>query len=260
MDFTNLLASMAFSDNAWRCVTPESWMQGRTTYGGLSSTLCLQAVLRSEEALPPLRSAQISFVGPVGGEVAVTPTLLRRGRNVAFVNADLVGEKGLAVRAVFCFGQSRESRFDEDHVAMPAAPKPEDCEVFIPEGMGPKFASYFEQRLARGARPVTASEESDHFLWIRHRDKAASGMTAMLALADMPPPAILSKFPEPAPTSSMTWLVNFLVDDPQTDEGWWLMQTRAEHAREGYSSQDMLVWNASGQPVIAGRQSVALFL
>lgn len=38
------------------------------------------------------------------------------------------------------------------------------------------------------------------------------------------------------------------------------MQSRAENAREGYSSQDMIVWNSAGEPVITGRQTVAIFV
>ena len=58
----------------------------------------------------------------------------------------------------------------------------------------------------------------------------------------------------------MTWMVNVLSDAPTTRDGWWLLQSRAESAGDGYSSQDMLVWNRDGELVIAGRQSVAIFV
>jgi len=64
---------------------------------------------------------------------------------------------------------------------------------------------------------------------------------------------------EVAPISSMTWMVNILREKPVTTDGWWLLQSRAESAVEGYSSQDMLAWNRDGELVIAGRQSVAVF-
>jgi acyl-CoA thioesterase len=84
-------------------------------------------------------------------------------------------------------------------------------------------------------------------------------MVALLALADMPPPALMAMFTELAPISSMTWMVNVLCDEPRTRDGWWLLQSRAENASQGYSSQDMLVWNRDGELVIAGRQNVAIF-
>ena len=126
--------------------------------------------------------------------------------------------------------------------------------------MGPHFAGHFETRLVRGGRPMSGSKEHDHFIWVRHKDQDAQGLTALLALADMPPPAVMPMFTEFAPISSMTWMVNVLTDAPQTEDGWWLLQSRAENASSGYSSQDMLIWNTSGELVVAGRQSVAIFV
>ena len=46
MNYTDLISSIAFSaDNTSRVNVPEDWMQGRTTYGGLTAALCLKAAL-----------------------------------------------------------------------------------------------------------------------------------------------------------------------------------------------------------------------
>lgn len=258
-DYTSLIGAMAQKDGVFTVTIPDNWMQGRTTYGGLTAALSLEAILKSFPDLPPLRSAQISFIGPAGGQVEVAPTLLRQGKSVTFAGADLIGAKGLAARSVFAFGADRPSRFDENHMPTPDLPDPEECEIFLPEGMGPPFAEHYEQYLAKGGRPMSGSSAHDHFIWVRHRDRQALSISALLALADMPPPAMMPKFTEPAPVSSMTWHLNFLSAAPVTDDGWWLLQSRAENASAGYSSQDMLVWNYKMQPVIAGRQSVAIF-
>ena len=70
-------------------------MQGRTTYGGLTAALSLESALELVEDVP-VRSAQIAFVGPVGGDIVISPTILRRGRNSVFVSVDVVGEQGVA--------------------------------------------------------------------------------------------------------------------------------------------------------------------
>ena len=82
-------------------------MQGRTTYGGLSAALCLEAVQRTYPELPPLRSAHVSFAGPVGGTVSISTKLMRQGGSVCFISAELQGEKGLATHVVFCFGKDK---------------------------------------------------------------------------------------------------------------------------------------------------------
>ena len=63
-------------------IAPE-WLQGRTAYGGLSAAIALASAKAGYADLPPLRSAQIAFVGPLSGDVTATPALLRRGKNSA---------------------------------------------------------------------------------------------------------------------------------------------------------------------------------
>jgi hypothetical protein len=41
--------------------------------------------------------------------------------------------------------------------------------------------------------------------------------------------------------------------------GWFLLRQKAEHASQGYSSQDMVVYGRGGRPVLAGRQNVAIY-
>ena len=257
--FTELIASAGFADDALSVAIPEEWMQGRTTYGGLSAALCLETALRAFPDAPPLRSAMVSFIGPAGGPVTGRAKMLRQGKSVTFVEAEVSGEKGVATRCAFAFGQARNSQWNRTFTAKPDLPPPDECERFIPEGEGPAFGQHFEARLARGGRPRTGSKSHDHFIWVRHRDESAKGVVGLLALADMLPPALIPMMTELSPISSMTWMVNILRDAPKTRDGWWLLEARAEHVEAGYLSQDMLVWNRDGELVIAGRQSVAIF-
>ncbi len=247
------------SDHSLSVNVPENWMQGRTTYGGLSAAICVQAALDLYPDLPPLRSAQINFIGPVGGSVKIQTKVLRRGRSVAYISAEMTGEKGLATHAVFCFGEARESRLNQDFTRKPNVPSVEESQDFFKRAPGPKFAENFDCLLSKGGMPVSGSKDSEHFIWVRHKDDKAYTLAGLIGLADMPPPAVLPMFEEFAPVSSMTWMMNFLTDDYASEEGWWLMRSAAEHARDGYSSQDMQVWNKAGDLVITGRQNVAVF-
>jgi len=259
MRISALLESMARAADGYEVEIPANWMQGRTTYGGLTGALCLEAVLRAYPDLPPLRSAQISFLGPVGGRVRVRPEALRRGKNVSFAGADIFGESGLAARAVFAFGASRESAIRAAFVPFREFPPPEQVKPPRREG-APGFALEFDVRWVAGGKPFSGSADCDVFLWLRHADERAQGAPALLALADMPPPALFPMFPHFAPISTMIWAVNFLVDPAAVGRDWLLMESRAEHAADGYSSQDMFVWTREGACVMAGRQNVAVFL
>jgi acyl-CoA thioesterase len=258
--YTDVIESFAAAQDGFAGRVAENWLQGRTIYGGLTAALCLEGALCAFKDPPPLRSAHVAFIGPAEGALSVKADILRRGKSVTFVNADLIGDKGLAARAVFAFGAARPSIFSTHFAPAPALPGPRAAPPYFTEGFGPPFAANFEVRRAKGALPFTGASEVDNFLWVRHRDPRATSVSGLLALADMPPPAMFPMFPAPAPISSMTWALNFLSDHPQTEDGWWLLESKAENAAEGYSSQDMFVWNVAGEPVIAGRQSVAIFL
>ena len=80
-----------------------------------------------------------------------------------------------------------------------------------------------------------------------------------LALGDALPPAAMTSFPEWAPISTMTWSID-LIDLPADLDGWHLLRSTSEHARDGYSTQNMDLWDASGRHLAAGRQLIALFI
>ena len=54
-------------------------------------------------------------------------------------------------------------------------------------------------------------------------------------------------------------MAEFLTDRFDTDNGWFLAQHVAQTAQQGYSSQAMRLWNARGEPVMVGRQTIAVF-
>ncbi|MFX8098522.1 acyl-CoA thioesterase domain-containing protein, partial [Acinetobacter baumannii] len=50
----DILAGAVAEGDSWRLTIPADWMQGRTTYGGLSSAIALHAAQACEPDLPPL--------------------------------------------------------------------------------------------------------------------------------------------------------------------------------------------------------------
>jgi len=258
--FSDIMSSLNVSSQVKSSASiPANWMQGRTTYGGMSAALCYQAVINQLDDLPPLRSAQVNFIGPVGGDVSIETKVMRRGRSVAYISAEMTGEKGLATHAVFCFGESRDSRLNQDFTNPPDVPNVEQSTEFFNSGFGPSFAHNYDCLLSQGGHPISGSSEHEHYIWVRHKDRKADDLSALIGIADMPPPAVLPMFEDFAPISSMTWMMNFLSEDISTENGWFLMRSAAEDAKQGYSSQDMQVWNSSGKLLISAQQSVALF-
>lgn len=260
--YTELLASLSRqSDQSIDAYIPESWMQGRTTYGGLTAALSFQGALGLVDDIP-IRSAQVAFVGPVGGDVKIVPKLLRRGKNTAFVSVDIVGEAGIAAQSIFAFGARRESSLHFDDMPKPDSRAPEEIESFFASGMPrPGFSQNFDMLLATGGRPISGSKEKSVGLWMRHVDpEAPQDATAILAIGDAPPPAAMSMLAVPSRISSMTWMAEFMTDEISTDaNGWYFAQHTAQLAKDGYSSQSMRLWNRDGEPILVGRQTIAVF-
>ncbi|WP_348760741.1 thioesterase family protein [uncultured Salinisphaera sp.] len=263
---SQLLAAIQAADHgAAELVIPDDWLQGRAIYGGLSAALCLQSVLSHLGETAPLRSAQLAFISPAGPGVRLVPSVLRQGKSATFAGADLCRDDGgVAARATFCFGKARDSKLAVDRLPAPDVPDANDCSGFFEDANGvnhgPNFARHFDSRRAADAMPMSGASSPVFTAWMRHRDRdIASTPVALAALGDALPPAAMAMFETAAPVSSMTWQFELLSDDPTTEDGWWLSQSRAETIGQGYASQAMTIWNHARQPILVGRQSVAVF-
>ncbi len=256
----SIIANMTVRDGVYQVNIPESWMQGRTTYGGLSAALCLQVTQTAYADLPPLRSAMISFIGPVGNIVNIKPTVLRKGKSVTYINVEMFNTQNqLATLCQFCFGATRESELNHLFVDAPQVNSPESYEDFLNFNHAPAFTKNFDVKLISGDRPISASEKHEFYLWCRHKYAVDNNMVTLLSIADMPPPAAMPMMKTVAPISSMTWMINFITSIPETENGWWLLNSQVEHVQQGYSSQNMRLWNSQGELMAIGRQSVAIF-
>lgn len=240
----------------WRGAIPETWLQGRTAFGGLTAALALHAAQQSDADLPPLRSALIAFVAPLAGPILIRASRLRRGRNAAFVQADVESEAGLGLRATFVFMGPVDSRLDHQAGHAPDFP-PAAPETRTYKG---NSAVAFPQNFELVDRRDETIGPAEWLRWVRLNERdGLDPMVELLCVADCLPPAALKLVGGPAPVSSMTWQLNLLTPAPHTRDGWWLLRARSDHARAGASSQEMAIWNANGEPIAQQMQSVAIF-
>lgn len=261
-DFDSVLAGLTADGEGFTAHGPDDWLQGRTLYGGMSAALALKACERAVPDLPPLRAAQIAYVGPASQDVRLVPTVLRRGKSVTTVACDLMSDGALALRALFVFGAARASAYAAEPPAPPACAGPEEVPPLW--GLGrPGFSRNIEQRLA-GGRPLLSGADEGHVLaWVRHSRPVNPGSPALVALGDALPPASFTRFTAPAMISTVTW--NFELFESQSPgaradgTGWYLLQAIDDGVGQGYSSQAMAMWDEAGHPVLLARQSVAIF-
>lgn len=241
----------------WRGEIPDGWLQGRTAYGGLSSAIALHCAMRSEPDLPPLRSAQVSFIGPLAGPIMVTTHKLRRGKNAAFIQADIESEAGLGLRCTFVFMRAIESEVDYATTTVPDFDRPGPSETTYKGHPAVAFTQNFEFLDRRDGPNLQPAE---WLRWTRLNEREGiDPMVELLAIGDCLPPAALRLLGRNVPMSSLTWILNVLGPTPRTEDGWWLLRSNADYARAGSSSQQMGIWNSAGEMVAEQMQSVAVF-
>lgn len=246
----------------YQITIPQEWRQGRTAYGGLTAGLGLAVARKIYPDLPPLRSASVNFIGPVGPDPVFTATLLRKGRNVTSIQVNTHSDGGIVATNTLIFGAARQSHLT---VALPA---PEttllsDTPDFTPpeaRSAVPIFFHNFDTRLIEGGRPMSGAKDGYIRVWSRHKDDLSrEGEASFLTLGDVLPPAALPMFTKMGPISSVNWMIN-IINDPITEDGWWHVESKLTAARDGYSSQIMRYWNTDGLLVAEGIQTVAIFV
>lgn len=254
------IATLAEDGGDYRIDAPEAWGQGRTLFGGMTAALAYGALSRAFGDRGPLRSAQFSFIGPASGALRFRPEMLRQGRSSSVIGVDCRNEEGLAARSTFFFGMPRESAVAHDYLRRFDVPPPDACDPFFKTAKAlPGFLSRFETRLAAGHRILQPGSKPEFAVWARLRDgEGGDPVAALLAFADCLPCAAWVDFPRPAPVSTMSWTVDFRQPLAETG-GWHLIWSSSEAAADGYCLQDMRVFNAAGEPLLAARQVVAIF-
>ncbi len=257
MSLPEIFAAARLTKTGLIAEIPEEWMQGRTSYGGLSAALALEAARRLADDLPPLRSAQIAFVGPLAGEVEVRTRMLRRGRNASWVTAEVESAAGVGLVATFVFMGAVTSSVHLHDVPPPAGLIAVDDSEPLPGGIGPGFTRHFERRFAL---PRKVDKLPELQWWMRLKDRSGlDPMVELMLCGDGLPPGVMPLLTRTTAVSSMTWQINLLTSAPVTRDGWWLLRAAGNYAEAGCSSQDMAIWNADGVAIATGMQSIAIF-
>jgi acyl-CoA thioesterase len=98
-------------------------------------------------------------------------------------------------------------------------------------------------------------------MWVRHKqDVSRFPVEKLIAIADIPPPVLLSHFEKPpVPASSLSWSLEF-VEAPENITGeWFYLEFEVEAAADGYTQQSGRVYDELGRLVALTRQCMVYF-
>lgn len=256
MEFSQVMAAL----KAGKHEIPPGWSQGRACFGGLVGALMYAAL---EELVPdrPPRSLYVSFVGPVAeGSITLDTQILRAGGSVTQAECRLVQEGNTQAIMLVSFGLPRDSKIVVEGPKPPSM-KPLEAAFPLPyvENISPVFLRYFDVRWGTEHLPFSRAEEGTFGGWIRFKEEQESTRSALLALMDAWPPAVIPMYKHPAPSSSLTWTVEFVADEIP-NEPWWQFHVDTEQGTDGYCVTQGQLWSAEGKLVALSRQTVTVFI
>jgi acyl-CoA thioesterase len=262
MPFDSLLDALRPAGDGWEISVPPDWRQGRTLFGGLQAALSVRAMRSALGAPLPLRALQASFVGPSASDpLSLATRVLRRGKNVTFVECELCDGDNVACKTLGVFGTPRTSAA---HIAPPRLVVPVDPETlsdlpFIP-GVTPNFTQFLALRWASGAPPFSGGSDARTQVFARFRSPVSDPEVELIALSDALPSPVISMMREPTQSSSLSWLFELFSEPKATAPGsWWFLDNEVIAGHDGYASQSSLLCDASGEAIAVSRQSVAVF-
>jgi len=263
--FSHLLAGlreqMDHHESTASLTIPETWMQGRSSFGGLSSALAVEAAAHLADGRP-LRSILVTFAGPVSAHAAnlvVNP--IRTGKSVSIFSTEIIQDHKPSVLVQSCFGVSRETKSVpyagtfEGEVLNETALTP-----FVPQLM-PSFLQMFDLSWTGGGIPASGTSIPRIGMWVRFKeeDRPEDRRARMIAICDVPPPAMMAYYNRPINASSLTWSLEFLVDPAEVSSRWFYLDYRLEAASGGYSQQAGRVFDENKQLVAISHQCMTYF-
>ncbi|CAA0088836.1 Uncharacterised protein [Zhongshania aliphaticivorans] len=265
MDFKALLGSVTPSgrDNEYTAQLDESWLQGRTAFGGLSAALIVKAMLFQVPADRRLRSLSVMFVGPVpAGEHRIVIRELRVGGSVTHIQGEILCNNEVGATVSAAFGKDRPSAVSLAGPTMPTGiTPPDDCFVFpYIQGITPEFTRHFDMRLISGKLPFSQAESADFSMWLAFKESGEIDIPVLIALADVPPMPGLNMIKPPGMGSSLSWYLEFPSALPKADmSDWFFYDYRSDAAGVGYFHNYATMWAANGKPLIFSRQVATVF-
>ena len=239
-----------------------SWSQGRSAFGGLTAALVLAHIeSQADVAGRDLLTINIHFCGPTLADepCEFRHKVLSLGKSVIQVEGQLLQNGEVKTEVVTCFGKPRFATL-EVKPALKIFPEKSIQVPFLADFM-PYFVQHLDMKYTSEQMPYSGSQEAHVSGWVRFSEppKVFSN-AALVALIDAWPPAVLPLLKRVAPSSSITWNIEFLHPHAELDESDYIYyECKAVQAAAGYAHTEAEIHNSNGQLIALSRQLVGVY-
>ena len=257
-----------YQDQVQQCLPmsiDSGWGQGRSAFGGLTAALVLTHIEQQTGLTDrDLRTINIHFCGATQADFPcqLRHRVLSYGKSVIQVEGQLLQNGEVKTAIVACFTLPRRSSISID---LPAKQFPLSIEqapkLVFEQGKLPDFVQYFDLRYTHNNMPYSGSKDSLISGWMRFANpKEQLDNSGILALIDAWPPAVLPMLTKRAPSSTITWNLEFMYPRPTLAiEDLLFYECSAIEADQGYAHTEGKIYHPNGQLLVLTRQMIGVY-
>ncbi len=248
-------------DTSWELLIPETWMQGRSVFGGLVGATAAALHTRALGDERAIRTITAQFLrptksGPIQGECVK----LREGKHVTFARSTLSQDGAPTYIADIVSTHPRETSLavTNAHI-LPKCPGPDDLDdlPYIP-GLTPEFTQHFQMRWAKGGYPYSGAKQASTVAHLRYREVEASGLEGVLGLLDALPAPSLSLLTDFAAASSVSWTAHIL-HTPEHFDQWFTFAYDTLFGEQGFHTVVGYLYDSKGNLIAWTNQLAAIY-
>ena len=241
------------------------WGQGRSIFGGLTGALVLSYITgTSDLSGRDLRTLNIHFCGAtIAGEPCeFRHRILSEGRSVTQIEGQLLQNGEVKTAVIACFAIRRDSDLVVSAPQRTFESSP-DRAIKMPfiQGHMPEFIRHFDLRYTSKGLPFSGTDETTISGWMRLKQTPERFTDPIIVtLIDAWPPAILPMLTERAPSSTITWNMEFIQPIASLEADDFLYyECTATQASAGYAHSEGKVYHPNGQLLALNRQLVGVY-
>ncbi|RAY12320.1 thioesterase family protein [Actinomadura craniellae] len=203
-----------------------------------------------------LHSVTGRFHRPVGGAFAVEAAVARTGRTITGLSAQATTEKGVHAEATAIYGTAPSGGWPVFAPEPPAAPPPEECELFaIPPEFVP-ISVYMQIRPVGPNRPYAGGKEPELTAWIRLvEDDRPPDLLRFILLMDALAPAYAAVLSDLVLVPTVEFTVRPGDALATAASPWVLLRARTRAAGpDGWNEEEIDAWGPDGAHLGSARQ------
>ena len=245
----------AIGKNRWRANLQKGWRIGRVPNGGYVLAIVGRAISQSLNHADPL-SINAFYLEPTQlGEAEVEVEILRLGKGTQFASARLYQEGNLKIIANAAYTDLDRLKGPTNTVmTMPDVPPFESIDV--PKHNVLEIHNTIDTRIVKGAEFFADQEPTntgEFIAYMQYVDGAKIQPIDLLMFGDMMPPPSFTLVPNVGwvPTVEMTVQLR-----GKPAPGPILCRARSLTLIKGVTEQDCEIWDANGDLVAVGRQTM----